>query len=257
LEPEIRREKLPSGKLILRQFSENGSLVSEQHLYGALDVGISLDFKDGAKIGETYFVKRRLVSRRSYEKARFGYSDMPAADSAIEDTGSALLKGAREQQRRNSEEARRRLAESAEARFPRPASTNWLRVITSEKSHLVIFASRDWKVLCREPRLPTGKEWLRLFGFFGSPGQHSIAKGLEIGFEIVGDGPAMLQATRSLLSEVNAFVAKPSEISALDRTFRYKPKKVPPLAWPTVLPPLIDFLSALPEREIKVFNHHR
>jgi hypothetical protein len=167
MERRFDHEQLPSGKLIIRYFGEDGSLADEQHVYGVLDIGIKFDFEAGVKVAETYFSNRRLVSRRTYEKARIAYPDMPQADNAIEDFGSLLLQGARKEQRQNKAESERRLAESAESRFPRPASTNWLRVIAGEKSHLVIFASRDWKALSRERTISTGREWLRLFGFSG------------------------------------------------------------------------------------------
>src|SRR4051812_28409879 len=168
MEQEVKFEQLPSGKRVLRRFGEDGTLVEEQHSYGVADIAIRISFSEGVKVDETYIAKKRMVGRKSYEKARVAFPDMPAADTAVEDFGTSLLRGARQQQRQNKIDAERRLAESAESRFPRPASTNWLRVISGEQSHLVVFASRDWKILCREPRLPTGREWLHVFGFDGT-----------------------------------------------------------------------------------------
>jgi hypothetical protein len=37
---------------------------------------------------------------------------------------------------------------------------------------------------------------------------------------------------------------------------RRKPRKQI-YVWPTVLPPLIDFLEGLQEAKVKIFNHHR
>ncbi|MGB7748363.1 MAG: hypothetical protein WBN75_13875 [Verrucomicrobiia bacterium] len=260
MEHAFKHEQLPSGKTIIRHFDDDGSLVDETHGYGVLDIAIKYDFRAGAKVDETYFAKRRMVSRRTYEKARSSYTDMPPADNAIEDLGSLLLKRARREQRQNRAEAERRLAESAESRFPRPASTNWLRIISGEKSHLVVFASRDWKVLSRERLIPTGREWLRSFGFSGAVGvTGGIAKGLEVGFEVTGNREVMLNASRLLLTEVNTFAANSPEASRWSGSIRPrpKPKKMPPLAWPTVLPPLIEFLSGLQEPTVKIFNHHR
>ncbi|HEX3719074.1 MAG TPA: hypothetical protein VH595_13990 [Verrucomicrobiae bacterium] len=258
MEHRFENEQLPSGKQINRHFGEDGFLVYEQHTYGMLDIGIKFDFKAGVKVDETYFSKRRLVSRRSYEKARIAYPDMPSADNAIEDWGRSLLQGVRKQKRQDKAEAERRLAESAESQFPRPASTNWLRVIAREKSHLVIFASRDWKVLSRERTIATGREWLDLFGFRGS-GDGNIAKGLEVGFEVVGDRKTMLNASQLVLTDVNAFVANPLETTRWSDSIRLRPRprKMPELAWPTVLPPLIEFLSDLPDVTVKIFNHHQ
>ena len=263
MEPVFKHEQLPSGKVIMRRFADDGTLLEEQHTYGVLDIGIQYDFSKGVKIAETYFAKRRMVGRRTYEKSRVAYPDMPSADAVSEDFGASLLREARKQQRQNKAEAERRLAESAESRFPRPASTNWLRVIAGEKSHLVLFASRDWKVLSRERNIPTGREWLHVFGFDGTlcgTGEGgSVAKGLEVGFEVTSNREAMLNASRRLLTEVSEFAANPPEISRWRGSVRprRKPRPMPPLAWPTVLPPLIEFLSALQEPTVTIFNHHR
>jgi hypothetical protein len=255
----FKHEKLPSGKAIVRRFNDDGSLIEETHSYGIVEIGIQYSLKDGIKTDEIYFAKRRMVSRRTYEKARAGYADMPPADNTIEDFGSLLLSGARKQQRQNKAEAERRLAKSAESRFPRPDSTNWLRVISGEKSHLVIFASRDWKVLSKESSLPMGRHWLQSFGFRGAPGSGSVAKGFEVGFEVTGDRLTMLNDSKSLLAEVTAFVndaTEPSQWQGSIRPRRRKPRKQI-LAWPSVLPPLIKFLSSLQESKVTIYNHHQ
>lgn len=260
MEHVFKSQQLPSGKVITRHFGEDGSLLDEQHVYGTLDIGIAYEFRGGIKVGETYFSKRRLVSRRSYEKARAVFPDMPPADNSIEDWGGSLVGEVRKQQRQNKAEADRHLAQSVESRFPRPTSTNWLRVISGDKAHLVIFASRDWKVLARERSIPTGREWLQLFGFCGPPDSPpSVAKGLEVGYEVAGDREVMLNASRTLLTEVIAFIQNPPGVRRWSGSIRPRPKprKQPPIAWPTMLPPLIDFLSGLTEPTVKIFNHHR
>ena len=260
MEHVFKHEQLPSGKTIIRHFGDDGSLVEETHGYGVLDIAIKCNFQAGTKIDETYFAKGRMVSRRSYEKARATYTDMPVADNTLEDFGSSLLQMVRKQQRQNKAATERRLAESAESRFPRPASTNWLRVISEEKSHLVVFASRDWKALSSERMIRTGREWLGLFGFSGAPGvTGGVAEGLVVGYEITGNREAMLSASRMLLTEVNAFAANPPEVSRWSGSIRPRPKprKPPPLAWPAVIPPLIEFLAGLQEPTVKIFNHHR
>lgn len=87
-----RHEKLASGREIVRQFSDAGQLTSELHSHGILDVGLTMEFDNGKKVSEMYFVNRRVVSRARYEKARASYPDMPPADAALEDVGGALLK---------------------------------------------------------------------------------------------------------------------------------------------------------------------
>jgi len=263
MEHAFKHEQLPSGKMIIRHFGDDGTLVEEQHTYGVLDIGIKYSFSAGVKVDETYFSKRRMVGRKTYEKARLAYPDMPPADMAVEDFGALLLRDARKQQRQNKAEAEKRLAESAESRFPRPSTTNWLRVISGEKSHLVLFASRDWKVLSRERSIPTGRDWLHVFGFDGTlggaGGSGSVAKGLEVGFEVTGNREAMLKASRQLLTEVSEFAANPPETSRWSGSVRprRKARRMPPIAWPAVLPALIEFLSALQETTVTIFNHHR
>ena len=100
MEHEFKHEQLPSGKLIFRHFGD-GFLVEEHHTYGVLEIGIKYDFDAGVKVAESYFAKRRTVSRRTYEKARVSYPDMPPADATVEDFGASLLRGASKQQRQN------------------------------------------------------------------------------------------------------------------------------------------------------------
>ena len=261
MEPFSKHEKLPSGKTIIRLFGADGLMTEESHTYDRLEIGIRISFDGGRKTEEYYFYKQRLVGRRYYEKVRLAYPDMPSADCSIEDTSGLILRDAREERRQSKIEAERRLAHSTESRFPRPKSTNWLRVIAGEAAHLVIFASRDWKALAREPMLRTGRDWLNLFGFLG-PREGSgncVAQGLEVGFEVTGNREAMLKASESLLTEVTAFALNPPETSQWSGSIRPRPKprKKPSLSWPTVLPPLIAFLSTIQEPTVKIFNHHR
>jgi hypothetical protein len=257
-------EKLPSGKVIRRRFNPDGSLNEEVHVYGAIDVGISFGYENGVKIAETYFAKSRLVSRRSYEKARANYPDMPAPDPALEDWGAGLLKEIRVQQKERKLDKERRLAESEESRFPRPAGTNWLRVIGKDRSHLVVFASRDWKILAREGSIPCGRHWLRAFGFDGASRNRAenesiVMKGLETGFEVAGDRAEMLEISKALLNEVVQYANNPPEVSRFQGSIRprRKPRRAPTIGWPAVLPPLIEFLSGLTEEKVKIFNHHQ
>src|SRR5436190_6249273 len=236
MDPQI--EKLPSGKTIRRHYADDGSLLEETHSYGLVDIAIEICFTKGIKTSELYFAKRRMIGRHAYEKARTAYPDMPTADPTLEDTSGSLMTAVRQQQRRNKAESEKRLAESAESRFPRPANTNWLRVISGEQAHLVLFASRDWKVLSRERSIPTGHEWLQLFGFDGPPPGKggSVAEGLIVGYEVTGHREAMLLASRKLLKEVQAYVPPLRDPTWCNFSVRRKakPKKIPPLAWPTV-----------------------
>lgn len=93
------RETFPSGKAVIREFDEAGRPIREMHSYGTLDIGITLEFQNGVKTNEMYFAKRRMVTRKSYDKHRANYPDMPAPDSFIEDLGADLLRGAREERK--------------------------------------------------------------------------------------------------------------------------------------------------------------
>jgi hypothetical protein len=101
----------------MRKCGNDGSLLEETQSYGILEIGIQYYFEAGSKTAETYFAKRRTVSRRTYEKTRVSYPDMPAADISVEDFGAGLLRGARTQQRQNKSEAEQRFAQSDASRL--------------------------------------------------------------------------------------------------------------------------------------------
>lgn len=92
-------EQLPSGKIVIRQFDSDGLLRQEQHSYGLLEIGITRSFQAGTQISEMYFSNRRVCSRRSYERRRTAYADMPPADPTFSDDGAALLLAAAAQGR--------------------------------------------------------------------------------------------------------------------------------------------------------------
>jgi hypothetical protein len=57
-----------------------------------------------------------MVSRRTYEKVRLAYPDMPPADNAIEDWGAKLLRGMAKEKQQHRAEAERHIPNSEEAR---------------------------------------------------------------------------------------------------------------------------------------------
>jgi hypothetical protein len=135
--------------------------------------------------------------------------------------------------------------------------TNWIRIDSGEKSHLIVFASHDWKVLGRESGIPMGRHWLKSFGF-GGPSLPVVTRGPLIGYEVIGDRETMLNDSRLLLSEVVAFANDPTPSSYFHGSVRpRKPPRKRPIAWPHVLPPLIDFLSSLDKPKVKIYNHHQ
>ena len=75
---------------MIRLLDEDGSPRQEQHSYGALEIGLMIEFQDGRKVGEFYFSKHRMCSRATYEKRRAAYPDMPAADAAVFDAGAGV-----------------------------------------------------------------------------------------------------------------------------------------------------------------------
>jgi hypothetical protein len=135
--------------------------------------------------------------------------------------------------------------------------TNWLRIDSGEKSHLVVFASRDWKILSREPSIPMGRHWLLSFGFPGPPGA-TVAGGVQVGYEVMGDRLTMLGDSRLLLPQVVAFANDTSRPSYFHSSVRpRKPPRKHVIAWPSVLPPLIEFLSGLDAPKVRIYNHHQ
>ncbi len=173
---------------------------------------------------------------------------MPSADNAIEDFGSLLLQGMRKQQRQNKVEAEKALLAESAAEFHSGYFQDLQAQIGSGSLQV---RNRIWLfMLLGTGRLYQGNgrflqdgEWLHLFGF-GGAGGGVAAETLEVGFEVLGDRVAMLNASRLLLIDVNAFAANPPETTRWIGSTqpRLKPRKMPELAWPTVLPPLIEFL---------------
>lgn len=195
-----------------------------------------------------------MVSRRVYERARLAYPDMPPADSSLKDFSGWLMNEAQKERRRNRNDYQRRLAASEESRFPRPSSTNWLRIIASNKAHLLTFASRDWKFLIDEKvHLPTGQTWMSLFGFDTST---DVGRGLEVGFEVTSNRLAMVETSRALIKEVNAWLEAPPAAAAWVNT-RPTARKQIARAWLTGLTSLLKFLDTLDVSTVKVFNQHR
>jgi hypothetical protein len=115
-EPTHEEQQLPSGKKIFRAIDADGQLIREDQMYGMLDIGITSEFIDGVKASETYFVNRRMVSRKRYEKTRTMYADMPVADTGVEDFGDELTKLARAERRQKRQAAKNRKADPERAR---------------------------------------------------------------------------------------------------------------------------------------------
>ncbi|HSK42910.1 MAG TPA: hypothetical protein VLA83_03370 [Candidatus Binatia bacterium] len=99
LTAEYHFATFPSGKRVHREFDGGHNLTRETHSYGALKIAIQQHFSDGKKSSEMYFVNGRMASRRSYEKAKLKYSDMPPADESSTDAGADILKDAAAERR--------------------------------------------------------------------------------------------------------------------------------------------------------------
>jgi hypothetical protein len=102
------REELPSGKIVIRTFDADGRIATEMHSYGVLDIACDLEFAMGKKIAESYIVKKRMVGRARYEKARAEYPDMPEADQAMRDTGAEMVKLAGKERKQKTAANKRR-----------------------------------------------------------------------------------------------------------------------------------------------------
>jgi len=109
---ESHHEVLPSGKTIAKWFDRNGGIVREMHTYGTLEISLQITYTH-PKSWETYFVKRKLATRKKYEQARLAYPDMPAANVEIIDTNAELLSAAREQKRSEAHSANRHTPDPA------------------------------------------------------------------------------------------------------------------------------------------------
>jgi hypothetical protein len=101
---ESQIETSPSGKTVTCLFDDDGNLTKEMHIYGIIDIGITLDFEDGKKTSETYIFKNRMILRKKYEKERLKYEDMPAADMSREDSWADIIKAANKERRQQAKE---------------------------------------------------------------------------------------------------------------------------------------------------------
>jgi len=95
---EDLHEQLPSGKVIIRHFAEDGSLVRRATLMPCWRLEFSTT-SNWVKVSENILFQTSNGQSPILRKAHVDYSDMPPADNAIEDLGSLLLQGMREEQR--------------------------------------------------------------------------------------------------------------------------------------------------------------
>ena len=102
----IQREEFPSGKQVARRFDAEGRLASETYTYGAVDIGLIIDYVAGEDVRETYILKNQLASRKRYEQGRAQFPDMPPANASCVDTFQELS-SARAQERRDRRKAAR------------------------------------------------------------------------------------------------------------------------------------------------------
>ncbi len=112
----LESEKLASGKEIFRDFAPDGSLAREQHSYRLIDIGITYVFSEGSKIEESYFYKKKLVGRRTYEKALAKYPDMPAPDTGMKDWGTDVLRAAAKESKEHNLESNQHQVNPDDAR---------------------------------------------------------------------------------------------------------------------------------------------
>ncbi len=127
---------------------------TESYSYGTFDIALQVEYVDGKKVGESYYVKRKLVSRERYEKARTAYPRMPAADPSLDDWASKLLKDAagerraapaRQQPYVPNEKSARRLDAFCAQLVEKPGSKDavaWIAQSTSTLGELSRRASR-------------------------------------------------------------------------------------------------------------------
>jgi len=86
--------------------------------------------------------------------------------------------------------------------MPAKSPSNWIRLTGSSGSLTFSFASRDWKVLSHlEGNI--GWQWQNAFCFSPGGPEFSVARGLQIGYEVTGMRSTMLGTTEQLMSRLN------------------------------------------------------
>ncbi len=83
------RRTLASGCEQLRRYDARMQLVEEIYGYG-ITILLTRRYQNGQYVSESYIYHKRLVSKRTYEKARLDYPDMPVADADSHDTAAEL-----------------------------------------------------------------------------------------------------------------------------------------------------------------------
>jgi hypothetical protein len=81
--------------------------------------------------------------------------------------------------------------------MPTAANTNWIRLSGPTNTFTFHFASRDWKVLSHLDD-EAAEDWMHAFGFSPGGPEFSVARGLQIGYEVTGRRSAMLHSTERL-----------------------------------------------------------
>jgi hypothetical protein len=102
--------------------------------------------------------------------------------------------------------------------MPTAAQTNWIRLSGPINTFTFHFASRDWKVLSNLDD-SAAEDWLDAFGFVGHGPEFSVARGLQIGYEVAGRRSAMLHSTELLLPRL----AKEAELLIYDYSVTMTP----------------------------------
>ena len=107
-----------------RQFDAGGKLLRETRGYleangSRLAILLMREYKAGRVIGETDIVKGRVVSRRSYDKARVNFPPMPAPNTSIEDRNARLLRTMAAERRSRHDAAKAHVRHRQRGREPR------------------------------------------------------------------------------------------------------------------------------------------
>jgi hypothetical protein len=95
--------------------------------------------------------------------------------------------------------------------MPTTAQTNWIRLSGPKKTFTFHFGSRDWKVLLHLDDI-AADDWMQAFGFSPGGPEFSVARGLQIGYEVPGSRSAMLRTTELL----SPLLAKEAELLTYD-----------------------------------------
>lgn len=97
---ESHYRKYPNGHSVILHYNSDKVLTKELHVCcDRMEIFISIDYKNGKAVNETYISKKKLITRKRYEKLREQYPDMPPANQELSDFNNELLQMVKEERK--------------------------------------------------------------------------------------------------------------------------------------------------------------